>query len=116
MDAWLKAAADYIPRWLEYQMRQSGQPGCVVALAHKGRVVLEKAFGVADVATGRALTPRHRLRVASHSKTFTAVGVMKLREAGLLRLDDPAGRATSTACIPAWRRPHSHNCCRTAPA
>ena len=92
MDAWLKAAADYIPRWLDYQMRQSGQPGCAVAIAHKGRVVLEKAFGVADVATGRALTPRHRLRVASHSKTFTAAGVMKLREAGLLRLDDPAGR------------------------
>ena len=92
MDAWLKAAVDYIPSWLDYQMRQTGQPGCVIAIAHKGRIVLEKAFGVADVSTGRALTPRHRLRAASHSKSFTAAGVMKLREAGVLRLDDPAGR------------------------
>ena len=92
MDAWLKAAVDYIPDWLDYQMRQSGQPGCVIAIAHKGRVVLEKAFGVADLSTGEALTPRHRQRAASHSKSFTAAGVMKLREAGALRLDDPAGR------------------------
>ena len=26
--------------------------------------------------------PRHRLRIASHSKTFTAAGVMLLREQG----------------------------------
>ena len=92
MDAWLKAAVDYIPDWLDYQMRETGQPGCAIAIAHKGRVVLEKAFGVADLSSGRALTPRHRLRAASHSKSFTAAGVMKLREAGVLRLDDPAGR------------------------
>lgn len=92
MDGWLKAAVAYVPQWLDYQMRQSGQPGCAVAIAHKGRVVLEQAFGSADLSAGRALTPRHRLRVASHSKTFTAAGIMKLREAGLLRLDDQAGR------------------------
>ena len=92
MDAWLKAAVDYIPSWLDYQMRQTEQPGCVIAIAHKGRVVLEKAFGVADLSSGRALTPRHRLRVASHSKSFAAAGVMKLREAGVLGLDDPVGR------------------------
>ena len=92
MDAWLKAAVDYIPTWLDYQMRLTEQPGCAVAIAHKGRVVLEQAFGVADISTGRKLTSRHRFRAASHTKSFTAAGVMKLREAGVLRLDDPAGR------------------------
>ena len=92
MDTWLKSAADYIPQWLDYQMRLSEQPGCVIAIAHKGRVILEEAFGVADISTGKTLTPRHRFRVASHSKTFTSAAVFKLREAGLLRLDDPAGR------------------------
>lgn len=92
MESWLKAALDYIPRWLEYQMRLSEQPGCTVAAAHKGRIVLEEAFGVADNSTRRSLTPRHRFRVASHSKSFTAAAVFKLREAGLVRLDDPAGR------------------------
>ncbi|MCY4408781.1 MAG: serine hydrolase [Rhodospirillaceae bacterium] len=86
MDAWLKAAVEYILDWLDYQMQQSGQPGCVVAIAYKGRVVLEKAFGVAELSTGKALTPRHRQRAASHSKSFTAAGVMKLREAGALMI------------------------------
>jgi CubicO group peptidase (beta-lactamase class C family) len=92
MEKWLIAALDYIPRWIDYQMRDSEQPGAVVAIADRGRVVLDQAFGLADAAHAKAMTPRHRFRVASHSKTFTAAGVMKLREDGRLSLDDPAGR------------------------
>ncbi len=92
MDRWLGAALDYIPRWLEFQMRQTELPGCVIAVAQRGRILLEQAFGHADQARGIPLTPRHRFRVASHSKSFTAAGIMKLRERGKLRLDDPAGR------------------------
>src|SRR5205814_206588 len=92
MQKWLPAALDYIPRWIEFQMRQTETPGCVVAIAAKGDMVLEQAFGVADLGTGTALTALHRFRVASHSKSFTAAAIMKLREAGRLELDDPAGR------------------------
>jgi CubicO group peptidase (beta-lactamase class C family) len=73
-------------------MRESEQPGCVIAIVHKGRVVLERAFGHADIVTRTPLTPRHRFRVASHSKSFTAAGIMKLRERGELGLDDHIGR------------------------
>ncbi len=92
MDAWLKAALNYIPRWLDYQMRQSEQPGCVIAVAHKGRLVLEQAFGYANAVKGEKLTPRHRFRVASHSKSFAAAAIMKLRQQDRLRLDDAIGR------------------------
>jgi CubicO group peptidase (beta-lactamase class C family) len=92
MDNWLKPALDYIPQWLEYQMRESEQPGCVIAIVHQGRVVLESAFGYADIVGRVPLTPRHRFRVASHSKSFTAAGIMKLREAGKLGLDDRVGK------------------------
>ncbi len=92
MPAWLSSALDYIPEWLGFQMRMSEQPGCIVAIAHRGRIVLEHAFGSADLATGEALTPRHRFRVASHSKSFTAAGILKLREQGKLKLDDPVGQ------------------------
>ena len=54
-------------------------------------IVLEAAFGHADLGSGEALTARHRFRVASHSKSFTAAAMMKLREAGRLKLDDTAG-------------------------
>jgi CubicO group peptidase (beta-lactamase class C family) len=92
MDKWLEAALDYIPDWLQHQIRVFEQPGCVIAIAHKGRIVLERAFGQADLGKGVALTPRHRFRVASHSKSFTAAGIMKLREQGKLTLDDAVGR------------------------
>ena len=92
MARWLDAALDYIPRWIEFQMRLHEQPGCVIAIAHRGRLVLEQAFGHADLARDIALTPRHRFRVASHSKSFAAASVMKLRDQDRLRLDDRAGR------------------------
>jgi CubicO group peptidase (beta-lactamase class C family) len=92
MERWLKCALDYIPDWLAFQMRASERPGCVIAIAHRHRVVLERAFGHADLATGEPLTPRHRFRIASHSKSFTAAGVLKLREQGKLKLDDPVGQ------------------------
>lgn len=88
---WLEAALAYIPRWVDYQLQHVDQPGASIAVAHKGEIVLEEAFGVADLGSGEAMTPRHRFRVASHSKTFTATGILKLRERGLLRLDDAVG-------------------------
>jgi D-alanyl-D-alanine carboxypeptidase len=92
MPPWLTAALSYVPRWIDHHMLVAEQPGCVIAIAHRGEVVFEQAWGVADLATSEPLTPRHHFRIASHSKTFTAAAVLKLREAGKLGLDDPAGR------------------------
>lgn len=90
-DPALAAALDYLPRWLAYQRVATGQPGCAVAIARGGRLVFERAFGSANLATGERLTARHRFRVASHSKSFTAAAILRLRELGALRLDDPVG-------------------------
>ena len=91
MTRWLDAALDYLPQWLEYQLRQTGQPGVALAVAERGSVVLDTAFGAADLATGERMTRRHLFHVASHSKTFTAAGVMRLVERRKLRLDAPVG-------------------------
>jgi len=90
--AWLQAALEYIPAWLGFQLERHRQVGCSVAIAQGQALVAEFALGTADLGTGEALTPRHRFRIASHSKTFTASGVMLLREQGKLGLDDPIGR------------------------
>jgi len=92
MNAALQAACAYIPRWLEFQRQQSALPGCAVAIVSEGAVVLDTALGVAEAASGEELTPRHRFRVASHSKTFTAAAILRLREMGRLGLDDAVGR------------------------
>jgi D-alanyl-D-alanine carboxypeptidase len=89
---WLSPAVEYIASWIELQRRHLDLPGIAIAIRDHAGIRLDAAFGVADLATGARLTPRHRFRVASHSKTFTAVAILKLKEAGRLRLDDPVGQ------------------------
>ncbi|MBR0994502.1 beta-lactamase family protein [Bradyrhizobium japonicum] len=92
MDPWLRSAIDYIGSWIEFQLTTIQQPGVIVAFAHRGEIVAEHAFGLANLDTGEKLTPRHRFRIASHSKSFTSAGIMKLREQRKLRLDDAIGQ------------------------
>lgn len=99
MHRWLNPALDYISRWIDFQMRLTEQPGCAIAVAHRGEIIFEQAFGHANLSSGEPLTPRHRFRVASHSKSFTAAGIMKLREQGKLRLDR-CGRALCRCATP----------------
>jgi CubicO group peptidase (beta-lactamase class C family) len=91
VDAWLRSALDYVRDWLQFQVGMSRQPGCMIAIAHRGEIVMEAAFGNANLDSGEKLTPRHRFRIASHSKAFTAAGIMRLRERKQLKLDDPVG-------------------------
>src|SRR6478736_5820778 len=81
MKPWLASALAYVASWREFQRRHHDQPGCAVAIASGSEIVLEAAFGSADIETGEALTPRHGFRIASHSKTFTAAGILRLVEA-----------------------------------
>ena len=92
MGGWIEPAVEYIASWISFQREHLGLPGISVAIGGRDEMLLDVAYGVADQRTGERLTPKHRFRVASHSKTFTAAGVMRLVEAGKLRLDDPAGR------------------------
>jgi CubicO group peptidase (beta-lactamase class C family) len=90
--SWLEPALSYAQAWLAFQMRQSGQPGCAIAVSQGGRLLLNTAYGHANAVTGEKLTPQHRFRVASHSKSFTATAMLKLREQGRVQLDDAAGK------------------------
>jgi D-alanyl-D-alanine carboxypeptidase len=47
--------------------------------------------GVADVSTGRPVTPGMRHRVGSITKTFTAAAVLQQFESGQIGLDMPIG-------------------------
>jgi CubicO group peptidase (beta-lactamase class C family) len=64
-------------------------PGLVVAAAVDGEVVYRRAFGMACVALGRALTPLTRMRIGSTSKQFTALAVLLLADEGRVDLDAP---------------------------
>ncbi len=70
MEPWLRPAIDYIGDFIAFQLEATQQPGCIIAIAHRGEIVAEFAFGLANLATGEKLTPRHRFRIASHSKAL----------------------------------------------
>lgn len=84
----LREITPYLSRWLATQVECRQVPGAQVAVRLGGELMLSAAHGVADLATGEPLTTGHVFRVASHSKTFTAVAVLQLVEQGRLRLDD----------------------------
>ena len=67
-------------------------PGCAVAVAQQGRVLLERAYGMADLERGVALAPTSILEAGSVSKQFTAAAILLLARDGKLSLDDPVRR------------------------
>jgi CubicO group peptidase (beta-lactamase class C family) len=62
--------------------------GATFCIAHKGRIIYARGFGMANKEEGMAMQPYHTMRVASVSKLITAAAVMKLVEEGKLRLND----------------------------
>ncbi|MBA2460587.1 MAG: beta-lactamase family protein, partial [Actinobacteria bacterium] len=64
-------------------------PSVSASVFRRGEVVWQDSVGLADVEAGRITSPDTQYRIGSITKTFTAVCVMQLRDAGELSLDDP---------------------------
>jgi CubicO group peptidase (beta-lactamase class C family) len=69
-----------------------GSPGGAVVLTHGGAVILTRTYGLADLEHGVPITQATRFELASVSKPFTAFAVLRLEQAGKLRLDDDIRR------------------------
>ena len=69
-------------------MRRENLAGASLAVAKDGKLVYAKGYGLADKENQVEVEPYHLFRIASVSKLITAVGIMKLQEAGMLKLDD----------------------------
>ena len=75
--------ADVLPR---------GFPSVSIAVTRGGRPLLERAWGVANVTTGRKAAPTTTYDIGSIAKQFTAALVLKLVDRGKLSLTDSVGR------------------------
>jgi CubicO group peptidase (beta-lactamase class C family) len=78
--------------WLEGQIAYRGLPGVVVGVVADQDLVWAAGFGFAETRAKRPMTPATKFRMASHSKLFTAIAIMQLREQGKVRLDDPVSK------------------------
>ncbi len=65
-------------------------PGLVYGIVVDGQLVHVGAFGVQDLDSKRPVSRDSLFRVASMTKAFTALTVLKLRDDGSVRLDAPA--------------------------
>src|SRR3954470_14189154 len=70
------------------ELNKSGAPSVSVAVVQEGRLAFAKAFGMADLAAGRAADTNTRYAVGSISKQFTAAALLLLQEEGKLSMDD----------------------------
>jgi N-acyl-D-aspartate/D-glutamate deacylase/CubicO group peptidase (beta-lactamase class C family) len=71
-------------------LSQSGQFNGTVLYAENGKILYKKAFGVADIVSGKPLTTASSFNLASISKQFITMGILQLAETGKLTLDDAA--------------------------
>lgn len=76
-------------RFLDYQAEQH-VPGLVWGIVKDGELVHFKTSGVGNLETDAPVTSDSLFSIASMSKAFTALGILKLRDEGKLYLDAPA--------------------------
>lgn len=89
----------------EEWMKAGHVPGVVYGVVKDGKLVWAKGLGVQDVDTRRPVTADSRFRIASMSKAFTALAILKLRDEGKLSLDAPAERYVPE--LKGWKYPTS---------
>src|SRR6266545_4231299 len=79
---------DEIDTYISTRMKELGIPGAALVIIQGDQIVHLKAFGEAD-ASGRPVTPQTPFFTGSTGKSFTALAVMQLVEAGKIKLDAP---------------------------
>lgn len=86
---------------IERYLRRWEINGAAIAITRRDSLVYAKGYGWADVENHEPMQPGHLLRVASVSKLLTAIGIMRLKDMGKLRLTDrvfgPDGILNDTA-------------------
>jgi CubicO group peptidase (beta-lactamase class C family) len=77
---------------LQAEIAAGKLPGIVVAVARRGQVVYQKAFGVANLQTREPMRTDALVRLYSMTKPIASVGLLTLYEQGKFRLTEPLDR------------------------
>ena len=92
-----------IDRTMENYRLDAHIPGMVWGIVQDGRLVHVKGAGVQDIDTKRPVTADTLFRIASMTKAFTALSILKLRDDGKLALDAPV--ETYVPELRGWKYP-----------
>jgi CubicO group peptidase (beta-lactamase class C family) len=96
------AHADRVDDYMRQQMALNHVPGAAVAIVRDGRIAKLQTYGLANLEWRQRVTPDTMFQLASSTKPFTGMLLMRLQEAGMLSLD--AGIARYLPNAPeAWK-------------
>lgn len=81
------------------EIQQKNIAGGVAFIYHNNRVVLNKAYGYADIARQQPMQTNSIFRIASQTKAIVSIAFLQLVEKNKIALDDPIEK-----CIPAFSK------------
>ncbi|MEX2334834.1 MAG: serine hydrolase domain-containing protein, partial [Pseudohongiella sp.] len=76
-----------IQSYMLARLQEKSIPGVALSIELPDGQIWHTAAGVADTQTGEALTPEHKFRIGSATKSFTGMLIMQLVDEGKLTLD-----------------------------
>jgi len=90
-----------IERYVTTEMARLRIPGLALGIVHGDRIVEARGFGVAD-SSGRSATAQTPFYVGSLTKSFTALAIMQLVEAGRVLASAALGFGWGAICLVLW--------------
>ncbi|NOT74648.1 MAG: beta-lactamase family protein [Cyclobacteriaceae bacterium] len=88
----MKAAFPAIDKIFHDYFEKNHFPGIAFGIVADGQLIYSNAFGVSDVKMMTQTTSKTNFRIASMTKSFTAVAILRLRDEGKLSLTDPVSK------------------------
>ncbi|MBL8988272.1 MAG: beta-lactamase family protein, partial [Gemmatimonadetes bacterium] len=88
----LRAALPEVDRLMSDFMERNRVPGIAYGIIVDGQLFHAKALGLREVPSRAAVDTTSVFRIASMTKSFTALAILQLRDEGKLSLEDPAER------------------------
>lgn len=101
--SWAKDRFSPVQQRIEQLRQEHGIPGASVAVIEDGKIAWARGFGVADSASGRAVTADTLFQAQSITKTLTALATVKLLADNQIALDEPVNRY-----LKGWTIPENH--------
>src|SRR5687767_2915881 len=88
----IEAVFPVIERIYKQHADRNRFPGLAFGIVVDGKLVFSGTQGYTDVDKKITVSSRSMFRIASMSKSVTAVAILQLRDKGKLRLDDPVSK------------------------
>jgi len=77
---------------LQNAVQANKTPAAEIGVVRSGKLIVDDAYGMADLNRHVAATPQTQFEIGSVTKQFTAAAILQLKEKGELNLTDPLGK------------------------